>query len=161
MVLNMRSLEPLDHPVRFSELKKRAPSRLRTHLDRIFSSGGKLPPKSLGALIDILLSIQPDLVARLGRFSQRRNEIIARLAQTSRFNLAIQKETLTTALQIAGLGTEDLLNWSPETADCHTRTSGKMRQLFPISRPFPDLKPSRISSLQQRFFRTLRILPFA
>jgi hypothetical protein len=117
VVLNMRSLEPLDHPVRFSELKKRAPSRLRTHLDRIFSSGGKLPPKSLGALIDILLSIQPDLVARLGRFSQRRNEIIARLAQTSRFNLALQKETLTTALQIAGLGTEDLLNWSPETAE--------------------------------------------
>ncbi len=117
VVLNMRSLEPLDHPVRFSELRKRAPSRIRTHLDRVLSSGGKLPPKSLGALIDILLSIQPDLAARLGRFSQRRTEIISRLAQTSRYNLAIQKETLATALHIAGLGTEDLLNWSPETAE--------------------------------------------
>jgi hypothetical protein len=117
VVLNMRSIEPLDRPIRFSELRKRAPSRIRTHLERVLSSGGKLPPKSLGALIDILLSLQPDLAARLGRFSERRTEIISRLAQTSRTNLALQKETLATALQIAGLGADELLNWSPETAE--------------------------------------------
>jgi hypothetical protein len=117
VVLNMRAIEQLDHPILFSELRERAPSRIRTHLERILSSGGKLPPKSLGAVVDTLLSLQPDLAARLNRFSERRAGMISRLTETSRTNLALQKESLAAALQIAGLQTEELLAWSPETTE--------------------------------------------
>jgi hypothetical protein len=117
VVLNMKSIEPLGRPIRFAELRKRAPSRLRAHLDRILSTGGKLPPKTLGAVVDIILSLQPALANRLGRFSNRRTEAVSRLTEASLANLAIQKETLTAALQIAGLRADELLAWAPETSE--------------------------------------------
>ncbi len=113
VVLNMRALQPLSRPIAFRELLERAPSRLTVHLRRVLSAGGKLPPKSLGAVVDIVLALQPDLGPRLARFSERRAEILSRLTPPARENLAIQKETLTAALQIAGLGTDEVLAWSP------------------------------------------------
>ena len=115
VVLNMRAIEPLERPILFSELRDLVPVRIRTHLNRILSSGGKLPPKSLGAVIDAVLSLQPDLAPRLARFSERRSAMISRLTPAARTNLSLQKETLTTALSIAGIETEELLAWSPET----------------------------------------------
>jgi hypothetical protein len=79
----------------------------------MLESGGKLPPKSLGAMVDILLEFEPGLSARLARFSARRATGLAALTPNSRTNLAIQKETLSVALQIADIGTEDILMWSP------------------------------------------------
>ncbi len=113
VVLNMRDLRALDTPIPFNDLLLRAPGRVRTHLDRVLDVGGKLPPKTLGALVDIVLSLQPQLASQLGRFSERRSALIARLPQMSRQNLALQKETVATALQIAGLSTNELLAWSP------------------------------------------------
>ena len=117
VVLTMRSIERLGRPIRFRELLEHAPARVRTHLARILSYGGKLPPKTLGAVVDILLDLQPDLANRLGRFSERWAGIVSRLSSTSRRNLALQKETLATALQIAGLAPEDVLAWSPATTE--------------------------------------------
>lgn len=109
----MSALEPLTRPVKFRTLINKAPARLRVHLRNIFPDGGKLPPKSLGAVIDILLALEPDLANRLARFSDRRAESIARLTPTARRNLAVQKETVATALEIAAIGTEELLAWAP------------------------------------------------
>jgi hypothetical protein len=120
----MRSIGTLAHPLRFRELLKRSPVRTRMHIERILSTGGKLPPKSLQTLVDLLLGLQPDLAARLGRFSKRRAELISRMSAPARNNLAIQKETLATALTISGFGTEDLLSWSPETSETHSFLDG-------------------------------------
>jgi hypothetical protein len=111
--LNMRSLQRLSRPIRFEEIVERAPPRVRSHLSRIFAEGGKLPPKSLGATVDALLGLEPDLSGRLARFSERRAERLAGLTGIGRANLAVQKETVSVALDIAGIGTEDLLAWSP------------------------------------------------
>ncbi len=111
--LNMSSLEPLARPVKFRTLINRAPSRVRAHLRRILPSGGKLPPKSLGAVIDTLIALEPDLATRLARFSDRRAELLRRLTPTAQMNFAIQKETVATALEIAQIGTEQLLAWTP------------------------------------------------
>ena len=70
VVLNMRAIEPLERPILFSELRDLVPIRIRTHLNRVLSSGGKLPPKSLGAVIDAVLRLQPDLAPRLARFPE-------------------------------------------------------------------------------------------
>jgi hypothetical protein len=66
--LNMRDIQPLARPILFSELSDRAPARLRAHLNRTLSSGGILPPQTLGALVDIILEQQSDLASRLARF---------------------------------------------------------------------------------------------
>jgi hypothetical protein len=111
--LNMSSLQLLARPILFDELISRAPARLRRPLGKILDGGGQLPPKSLGAVIDALLSLEPGLSSRLERFSERRAELLARLTRIGRSNLAVQKETLTVALQIAGIETEEVLTWSP------------------------------------------------
>ena len=72
-----------------------------------------LPPKTLGAFVDSILELQPELSQRLARFSDRRTEMLASLTPTGRANLAVQKETLTIALELAGLKTEEILTWSP------------------------------------------------
>ena len=59
--LNMPDIHPLTGPILFSELSDRAPERLRGHLNRTLSSGGILPPGSLGALLDIVLKLLPHL----------------------------------------------------------------------------------------------------
>ena len=59
--LNMPDIHPLAGQILFSELSDRAPERLRGHLNRTLSSGGILPPRSLGALIDIVLKLLADL----------------------------------------------------------------------------------------------------
>jgi hypothetical protein len=72
--LNMRDIHPLARPILFSELSDRAPERLIGHLNRTPSSGGILPPKSLGALIDIVLELQPDLATNWPDFQ---SELVA------------------------------------------------------------------------------------
>jgi hypothetical protein len=111
--LNMTSLEPLAKPVTFRTLLSRCAPRVRVHLKRTLSTGGKLPPKSLGAVIDTLIDIEPGLSARLARFSERRAALLGRLTRTELTNFAIQKETLATALEIAQIGTDQLLAWTP------------------------------------------------
>jgi hypothetical protein len=115
--LNMRDIHPLARPIFFSELGSRAPARLRVHINRVLSSGGILPPKSLGAFIDIVLELQPELAAGLARFSQHRKSGISQLTDDARTNLGLQKETLPTALQIAGMGNEEVLTWTPPTGE--------------------------------------------
>lgn len=111
--LNMTDLQPLARPVRFRTLVNKAPARLRPHLNKILPTGGKLPPKSLGAVVDALLDLQPELAQRLARFSDRRAELLSRLTPAARMNFAIQKETVATALEIAQIGTDELMAWAP------------------------------------------------
>jgi len=73
--LNMNSLQQLRRPIRFKELVDRAPLRVRSHLARILAAEGKLPPKSLGAAVDILLSLDPALSGRLALFSELRQPV--------------------------------------------------------------------------------------
>ncbi|MCU1314910.1 MAG: hypothetical protein JWN63_232 [Candidatus Acidoferrum typicum] len=111
--LNLRSLEPLKRPIPFKRLLKHAPKRFARHLRQRLNSGGKLPPKSAGAFIDTILELEPTLAPRLERFSKRRAERLRRLTSREKANLAEQKETLSTALALAGIGTNDVLAWSP------------------------------------------------
>jgi len=111
--LNLKDLEPLAEPIDFGTLLARMPPRLQRYLQEAFEEGGMLPPKTLGAFVDSILELQPELSQRLARFSDRRTEMLASLTPTGRANLAVQKETLTIALELAGLKTEEILTWSP------------------------------------------------
>jgi hypothetical protein len=115
--LNLTKLEALPKPVKFRTLLSRVPNRVRVHLRNVLHGGGKLPPATLVAVIDSMLELEPSLSNRLERFSQRRAELLKRLTQTARANLAQQKETLTTALELAGIDTNQVLSWSPSDGE--------------------------------------------
>jgi hypothetical protein len=111
--LNMRELVPLKRPIRFEDIARRVPPRFKFHVTRVLATGGLLPNKSLGAVIEILLAIEPGLAGPLGRFSERRAAALARITPGESASLAIQKETVSIALRIAGMDTEEVLRWTP------------------------------------------------
>ncbi|ESX41131.1 hypothetical protein X762_30330 [Mesorhizobium sp. LSHC426A00] len=109
----MLSLDALAHPISFDRIVGSVPKKFRGPLKRVIENGGVLPPKTLKAVVDVLSQMDPALGTKLIRMSASRAQLIAELGERERENLAIQKETLSAALEIAGVGTHDVLDWSP------------------------------------------------
>jgi hypothetical protein len=120
--LNLESLQALKVPVLIADVVSRIPARFRAHLEKAARHGGLLPPKTLSAIADVLTQIDPSLAARLARFSEARARALRNLSSDEAVNLALQKETLGLALEIAGLPRDALLEWSP--------TAGKPRSFL-------------------------------
>lgn len=113
--LNMMSLEDLERPISFDTVTDAVSPKFRARLRQIVEVGGLLPPKTMSAVVEALSGLDPDLGRRLERLSASRARLIATLSPTERENLALQKETLSTALQIAGVDTRQVLDWNPAT----------------------------------------------
>ncbi|MDX2287249.1 MAG: hypothetical protein NW217_00290 [Hyphomicrobiaceae bacterium] len=111
--LNMTHVHELADPIPFDALISGFTPRLRSHLRRIASSGGLLPPKTLGAFVDQVLAMDASIRPRLARYSERRKSAIARYRPRERENLALQKDALGLALDLCGLARDDLLEWEP------------------------------------------------
>jgi hypothetical protein len=109
--LKMNDIEKLDVPIAFETLVERVPSNVRVHLKRAIDSGGLLPPRTMQAVVTVLTEMNERLAKRLSRLSEARALRLASLAPTERENLALQKESLATALEIAGVGSERVLDW--------------------------------------------------
>ena len=114
--LNMHALEALAKPITFESLLENVPPKIKPILTRVLGAEGVLPPKTMQAVVAALQKMDPSLVGKLARLSAARSERIAALGRKTKENLALQKEALTTALSVAGIGTEDVLDWSPSEA---------------------------------------------
>lgn len=115
--LTMIDLVELAQPISFQTLLAKVATKFRHHLERALTHGGLLPKKTLGAFVDVLLAEDASLGTHLARYSTRRTEQLRALSPTARENLALQKETLTLAMQIAGVSTEPLLGWTLRDGD--------------------------------------------
>lgn len=115
--LNLISLDELNARIRLSRIIRLVPKRFQSPLRRVLAKGGLLPPKTLKAVVDVLSQIDPDLGGKLNRLSTSRAQLIATIGPREKENLALQKETLATALSIAGVATHEILEWSPETTE--------------------------------------------
>ena len=111
--LNMTDFQRLDQPLPFEDLVELVPPRFRSPLRRVLNSGGLIPPKTFRAVVDALTRLDASLTSRLARFSERRAQAIRRFTPEERANLAVQKESLALALDIAGMQREEILSWSP------------------------------------------------
>ncbi|MFO1153856.1 MAG: hypothetical protein U1E42_09380 [Rhodospirillales bacterium] len=112
--LNMQDLKALVRPIAFDELRSGVPKRLKAHLERVLTSGGILPPKTLGAFVDCIVELDASVGGRLARYSTHRQEALRRFAPRAKENLAFQKETLGIALEISGISKDELLAWQPD-----------------------------------------------
>jgi hypothetical protein len=113
----MTSLEALFEPIRFERIINGVPSKFRAPLKRTIENGGLLPPKTLKAVVDALSEFDGTLAAKLDRLSSSRDQLITALGDREKANLALQKETLSAALEIAGVGTHEVLEWTPATGE--------------------------------------------
>ncbi|WP_331326921.1 hypothetical protein [Methylobacterium fujisawaense] len=113
--LNMNSLEELGRPISFELIIASIEPKFRGPLRKTIAVGGLLSPKTQSAVVAALSEMDERLRAKLVRLSETRRALIAELGIRERENLALQKEALTAALEIAGVGTADVLEWTPET----------------------------------------------
>ena len=113
--LNMDSLEELGRPISFELITATVGPKFRAPLRKTIAIGGLLSPKTQNAVVAALSEMDERLRTKLARLSETRRALIAELGTRERENLALQKEALTAALEIAGVGTADILKWTPET----------------------------------------------
>lgn len=110
--LNISSLHRLRRPIDFDELLSKVSTRARSYVERALDDGGMLTPTAFSEVVSVL-SEDRSLRERLRRYSETRHQRLARLTSEERTILALQKEALGTALQIADISTNQLLDWQP------------------------------------------------
>ena len=111
--LNLLNLTRLGTPVPYEAVLPILPLRLRIHVETRFANGGLLPPSSFGAVVDAVRTLLPEANRLLERFSESRRRLIADLSGKACTSLAYQKETVATALTLAGIERQELLDWRP------------------------------------------------
>ena len=111
--LNLLRMTKLGTPVPYEAVLPILPLRFRHHVETRFADGGLLPPGSFGAFVDAVRTLLPESNRLLERFSESRRRLIADLSREVRTALAYQKETVATALTLAGIERQKLQDWRP------------------------------------------------
>ncbi|WP_419949132.1 hypothetical protein [Candidatus Palauibacter sp.] len=110
--LELRELEPLSRPISFGELESQASSSVRWHLRERLVHGGLLPEKTRLTFLTRIIQLDEVAARRLARY-ERRERIIQQFSGHMEENLALQKETVGLALRLAGISTDQELEWDP------------------------------------------------
>lgn len=111
--LNIGPVVELTSPVSKRALATAVSARFRCHLTRRLREGGLMPPATFAATVGALMELAPDTRPALNRFSASRRERLNRLSAEQRSALAVQKDTLTTALALAGIDRAPVQDWEP------------------------------------------------
>lgn len=115
--LNISDLKELETPISFNDILAEIPDKNKRHLEPRIQNGGLLTPSTFEAFIDVFTKLSPESRDRIERFSATRKRLIAGTPSKSKTNLAIQKETIATALKLSGLDSREVLQWSPDSSN--------------------------------------------
>lgn len=110
--LNCRNVFKLTKPVSLASIWSQISAQQRHWVKNTLENGGLLPPKSFQEFVDVFLHIAPETGKILEQYSQLRRERLSALSRRERLNLAYQKDTVATAMAIAGLDRDPLQSWS-------------------------------------------------
>jgi hypothetical protein len=116
--LNLSHLQQLAVSITHDRLLKELPAKARVPVSRRLRVGGLLSPGAFPAVVQAVTALSPDVGNRLARFSASRADALSRLSERERIALGQQKESVGTALKLAGMDSRQLLNWTPP-ADGH------------------------------------------
>ncbi|WP_380782855.1 hypothetical protein [Sphingomonas sp. R86520] len=111
--LNIGPMIELTSPVSKRALTAAVGPRFRRHLVQRLRVGGLMPPATFTAAVEALMDLAADVRPALVRFGSTRRERLARLTPEQRRSLAMQKDTLTTALAIADIDRAPVQEWEP------------------------------------------------
>lgn len=112
--LNISSLYLLPHPISYDYLISNVDGRAHAYVERALGTGGILTPTAFAEVVKVLEQ-DTSLRERLRRYSESRRQRLSRLSEQERTILALQKEALGTALKIADIQTNQLLELEPPT----------------------------------------------
>ncbi len=111
--LNVSDIRVLSAPILAAQVIEKIPLRTSRWVRNRLEHGGLIPPKSFEHLVDAVLELAPETRDLIERYGRARRERLARLSKEARSSLAAQKETVATALAIAGFDREPLQSWAP------------------------------------------------
>lgn len=109
--LNLDDLEKLNCRVKFSDILKKVKNKCKRHVKIRFEAGGVLPPASRSDVATIVSNMNPEIEYRLQKLLPRRTEFLRSLNGREIENLALQKDTLNTAFNIADISKNSNLWW--------------------------------------------------
>lgn len=109
--LNLENFHEVEEHIHVDTLIEQCAPRFKAKLEDRLRHGGLLPPKTFLELVDVLSRVAPKAGSALSTYSEARLRRVGRLPQRSRDILAEQKEAVATAMSIAGIDREKLLNW--------------------------------------------------
>lgn len=111
--LNIENLKPLSSTVNLTDVLDALQPTFRQHAERYFREGGILPDKTSTAVMEVISILAPETAEMLSIFSEQRRRRLAHLTSNERISLAYQKDTVATALYIAGMDRSSISFWMP------------------------------------------------
>ena len=121
--LDMKNFEKLDNYINFEQILSEVKPQLKRYAKQKFENEGLIPHATSIDVAEIIREIDPSLGNRLSMLSRRRLEFLRSMSREEKQNLAIQKECLSTALELAGIDREALFGWD-------IREDGKPRSVL-------------------------------
>lgn len=115
--LNISELTPLTTRLSVRQLLDALPKGSRRHAKPRFEKRGLLPPKTFEHVADAIARLAPETRKHLERFTEQSRRRLAELTREQKTAYAFQKESLATAMYMAGISRESLADWTIETEE--------------------------------------------
>ena len=109
--LNIEDINPLENYVSIDDIIEGVPNRNRKSVEDRFRNGGLLTPRAFEVVIDVVVGLAPEIRKSIERFTTSTRQRLARLSSEALETLAYQKETVATALLLAGMDRAPLADW--------------------------------------------------
>lgn len=113
--LNLENFLEVKETVTVQQVLDSSEPRFKQKLEERLNSGGLLPEKTFQELLRVLTELAPSLASRLSQYSEARRNRIGRIPDRARTILAEQKEAIATAMSLAGIERDELLDWDVST----------------------------------------------
>lgn len=114
--LNLHEILTLQHPVSYSRLLCHCSSNNQVVIGERLRAGGLLPPAAFRAVVDAMRELSPESRPVLDRFSAERQAMLDALPRSTRHSLALQKDSVATALALADMDRAAIQAWDPGRA---------------------------------------------
>ncbi|SEQ88147.1 hypothetical protein SAMN05428995_1153 [Loktanella sp. DSM 29012] len=115
--LNLNDIEVMTTNLTITDIVEGVPKRNRKLVEDRFLNGGLLTPRAFEEVVDLVARLAPETKLTLDRFSKSTRQRLSELSLEARGTLAYQKESVATALHLAGMDREPLAHWTLETEE--------------------------------------------
>ncbi len=126
--LNVEDITPLTTMLTVSDIIEGVPNRNRKPVENRFLNGGLLTPRAFEEVIDLVALLAQETKSSLDRFSKNTRQRVAALSSGTRDTLGYQKESVATALNMAGMDRAPLAQWTLES-------DGEPKSFLEVNRP--------------------------
>ena len=115
--LNLDEIEAMTTKLTATDIIEGVPKRNRKPVEDRFLNGGLLTPRAFEEVVDLVARLAPETKSSLDRFSKSTRQRLSELTSKARGTLAYQKESVATAMHMAGMDREPLARWTLKTED--------------------------------------------